>query len=106
VETDYIFQTFDLTKYGIDKQIERQKPWGTGHAVLEAAGKVNEPFCVINADDFYGYDAFKKMADFLTNEVSDEKYALMGYEKYTLAYLKEKVRLTRFSCLRRMPGLL
>lgn len=80
VETDYIFQSYDLSKYGIDKEIERQKPWGTGHAVLEAQGQVNEPFCVINADDFYGYDAFKKMADFLTNEVSDEKYSLIGYE--------------------------
>lgn len=80
VETDYIFQTFDLQKYGIDKIIERQKPWGTGNAVLEASNNVKEPFCVINADDFYGYDAFKKMADFLTTDVREDNYCLIGYE--------------------------
>ncbi|WP_069659320.1 nucleotidyltransferase family protein [Arcticibacter eurypsychrophilus] len=80
VETDYIFQTFDLEKYGIDKIIERQKPWGTGNAVLEASNNVKEPFCVINADDFYGYDAFKKMADFLTTDVREDNYCLIGYE--------------------------
>ncbi|MBC8052011.1 MAG: nucleotidyltransferase [Sphingobacteriaceae bacterium] len=80
VEIDYVFQTFDLTKYGIDKVIERQKPWGTGHAVLEASKQINEPFCVINADDYYGYDAFEKMANFLNNEVRDDYFSLMGYE--------------------------
>ncbi|PWG80021.1 nucleotidyltransferase family protein [Pararcticibacter amylolyticus] len=80
VDIDFVFQSYDLSKYGITKTIERQKPWGTGHAVLEAAGQINEPFCVINADDFYGYDAFQKMADFLNNEVRDDNYSLMGYE--------------------------
>lgn len=80
VEIDYVFQTFDLTKYGINKEIERQKPWGTGHAVLEASKQINEPFCVINADDYYGYDAFEKMANFLNNEVRDDYFSLMGYE--------------------------
>lgn len=80
IETDYVFQSYDLSKYGITKEIERQKPWGTGHAVLEAAGQVQEPFCVINADDFYGFDAFEKMAKFLQSEVADDNYSLMGYE--------------------------
>jgi len=80
VEVDYVFQTFDLTKYGINKTIERQKPWGTGHAVLEASKQIHEPFCVINADDYYGYDAFEKMAEFLNNEVRDDYFSLMGYE--------------------------
>jgi choline kinase len=80
VEVDYVFQSYDLTKYGIDKTIERQKPWGTGHAVLEASQQVKEPFCVINADDYYGYDAFEKMANFLNNEVRDDLFSLMGYE--------------------------
>lgn len=80
VDIDFVFQSYDLSKYGITKTIERQKPWGTGHAVLEAAGQINEPFCVINADDFYGYDAFQKMAGFLNNEVRDDNYSLMGYE--------------------------
>ncbi len=80
IETDYVFQSYDLTPFGINKTIERQKPWGTGHAVLAARNQVNEPFCVINADDFYGYDAFEKMANFLNNEVRDDLYSLVGYE--------------------------
>lgn len=80
VEVDYAFQSYDLSAFGIDKTIERAKPWGTGHAALSAKDKVHEPFCVINADDFYGRDAFEKMHAFLTTEVSNNLYALMGYE--------------------------
>lgn len=80
VETDYIFQTFDLKKYGIDKKIERAKPWGTGHAILEAKSQIHEPFCVINADDYYGYEAFKNMFDFLTTEAGENKYSIVGYK--------------------------
>ncbi len=80
IETDYVFQSFDLEPFGIAEKVERAKPWGTAHAVLAARNQVHEPFCVINADDFYGYDAFKKMADFLTTEVADDKYAIIGYQ--------------------------
>jgi Nucleotidyl transferase len=80
VETDYIFQTFDLKKYGIDKDIERAKPWGTGHAILESKNQIHEPFCVINADDYYGYEAFKNMVDFLTTEADANKYSIVGYK--------------------------
>lgn len=80
IETDYVFQDFDLKKYGIDREVERAKPWGTAHAVLSAKDSINEPFCVINADDFYGYDSFKKMADFLINEAQDDRFALMGFQ--------------------------
>jgi NDP-sugar pyrophosphorylase family protein len=80
VETDYVFQNYDLTQFGIDKIVERAKPWGTAHAVLAARNQVHEPFCVINADDFYGYDSFEKMAKFLTTEVTDSQYSLIGYQ--------------------------
>lgn len=80
IDVDYAFQDFDLTKFGVDRVIERTKPWGTAHAVLSAKDLINEPFCVINADDFYGTDAFVKMADFLNNEVSDTHMSLMGFE--------------------------
>ncbi|MFC6099560.1 nucleotidyltransferase family protein [Olivibacter domesticus] len=80
IETDYVYQGTDLRKYGIDKEVERAKPWGTAHAVLEAHAQVKEPFCVINADDFYGYEAFEKMAKFLTSEVNDHTFSLMGYQ--------------------------
>lgn len=80
IETDYVFQSYDLKPFGIDKEIERAKPWGTAHAVLAARNQVHEPFCVINADDYYGPDAFEKMAKFLTTEVSDSQYAIIGYQ--------------------------
>jgi len=80
IETDYVFQSFDLKPFGIDREIERAKPWGTAHAVLAARNQVKEPFCVINADDFYGYDSFEKMAKFLTTEVTDDTYSLIGYQ--------------------------
>ncbi|MES2108277.1 MAG: sugar phosphate nucleotidyltransferase [Bacteroidota bacterium] len=80
IETDYVFQSFDLKPFGIEEEIERAKPWGTAHAVLSAHNQVHEPFCVINADDFYGYDSFEKMAKFLTTEVTDDTYSLIGYQ--------------------------
>lgn len=81
IEVEYAFQNFDLSKFGIDREIERTKPWGTAHAVMSAEEQVGDSnFCVINADDFYGTDAYQKMADFLTNEVSDSKMSLMGFQ--------------------------
>jgi choline kinase len=80
IETDYVYQSYDLEPFGITEQIERAKPWGTAHAVLAARNQINEPFCVINADDFYGYDAYEKMAKFLTTEITDDKYAIIGYQ--------------------------
>ncbi|MBB6500364.1 NDP-sugar synthase [Pedobacter cryoconitis] len=80
IETDYVFQNFDLKQYGIDLEIERSKPWGTAHAVLAARHAIKEPFCVINADDFYGLDAYEKMVKFLTEEVNDSNYSMIGYE--------------------------
>jgi len=58
----------------------RTKPFGTGHAVLCAKPFINDSFLVINADDFYGYDAFKTAAEFLKNNNSANTYALVGYK--------------------------
>lgn len=80
IETDYIFQTFDLQKYGISESITREKPWGTGHAILESKNQIHEPFCVINADDYYGFEAFKNMVDFLTTEAEANTYSIVGYK--------------------------
>ncbi|RZK42759.1 MAG: nucleotidyltransferase [Pedobacter sp.] len=80
IEVDYVFQNFDLKPFGIDEEIYREKPWGTAHAILSGRNVVKEPFCVINADDFYGYDAFKKMVDFLTDEANDSNYSIIGYQ--------------------------
>ncbi|MFN8405919.1 MAG: sugar phosphate nucleotidyltransferase [Sphingobacteriaceae bacterium] len=80
IKTDYVFQSFDLKPFGIEQIIERQKPWGTAHAVLAARNAIKEPFCVINADDFYGNDAYQKMHHFLTQEVSDTHFSMIGYQ--------------------------
>jgi len=80
IETDYVFQNFDLKQFGIEEEIYREKPWGTAHAILSARKAIKEPFCVINADDYYGYDSFKKMVDFLTNEATDSNYSIVGYK--------------------------
>ncbi len=61
---------------------DRQKPWGTGHAVMVAAEVVSEPFGVINADDLYGSNAYKKLAEFLTQQQTEsekDQYAMVGY---------------------------
>jgi len=80
IEVAYAYQDFDLQKFGVNKIIERQKPWGTGHAVMSAEREVDRPFCVINADDFYGFDAFQKMANFLQDQATDDEMALVGFE--------------------------
>ncbi|HKG68518.1 MAG TPA: sugar phosphate nucleotidyltransferase [Segetibacter sp.] len=86
IATDYVYQNLDayMGKYPVPA--DRQKPWGTAHAVLCAKDAVKEPFAVINADDFYGKDSFKKAYDFLTKEVNDRTYCIIGYElKRTLS---------------------
>jgi NDP-sugar pyrophosphorylase family protein len=80
IDVDYVFQNFDLKQFGIDEEIYREKPWGTAHAILAGRTVVKEPFCVINADDFYGYDAYKKMVDFLTDEATDSNFSIIGYQ--------------------------
>ena len=63
------------------KNNNRIKPWGTGHALLSVKNVVNDNFCVINADDFYGANAFFKIAKFLKNTpISSTKYAMVGFQ--------------------------
>ena len=80
VQTEYVFQEMDAYLDGYEVPAERVKPWGTSHAILCAQNAVNEPFAVINADDFYGKDAFVKAAQFLQNDCKEDVYALLGYE--------------------------
>src|SRR5258708_3905529 len=80
VETDSVFQSFDMKPFGRDKTIPAVNLWGTIHAVLAARIQVNEPFCVINGDDYYGKEAFVKMAEFLTTEANSDQYSLVGYQ--------------------------
>lgn len=86
IETDYVFQSLAAYTGGRSIPEERTKPWGTAHAVLCCKGKVNEPFAVINADDYYGRDAFTKAFTFLTTQCNEETYCIIGYElKNTLS---------------------
>jgi UTP-glucose-1-phosphate uridylyltransferase len=80
IEVDYVFQ--DLNSYIGSHSVpsERSKPWGTAHAVLCSKEVVKEPFAVINADDFYGRDAFDKAYTFLTSECNDNVWSIIGYE--------------------------
>ena len=80
VETDYVFQEMGAYMQGFEVPADRTKPWGTAHAVLCAKDAINEPFAVINADDFYGRDAFEKAAAFLKGGVNASTYALIGYQ--------------------------
>ena len=68
IETGYVYQEMDKFMTGHEIPADRKKPWGTSHAILCASEAVNEPFAVINADDFYGQDSFKKAFNFLQNE--------------------------------------
>lgn len=72
VEVAYAFQ--ELSNVPIPVSVGRNKPWGTGHAVLACQGLIDGPFAVINADDYYGRNGFKQAAEFLGNG-----YALVGY---------------------------
>lgn len=79
IEVAYVFQEFDSPIEGIDEFPNREKPWGTAHAVLMAADAIAEPFAVINADDYYGTAAYKTIAQFLTEKASPTDYAMIGY---------------------------
>lgn len=57
----------------------REKPWGTTHALLACRKQVSEPFAIINADDYYGKDAFKQIYSFLKNDVKDDQYGMVAY---------------------------
>ncbi len=79
-DVHYVFQELD-SALPEDFQIppERAKPWGTGHAVLVARDAIDEPFAVINADDFYGQRAYQLLYDHLSHEQDENIYALVGF---------------------------
>lgn len=96
IEVDYAFQEIDKLPEGFIVPEGREKPWGTGHAILMAKGIMDRPFAVINADDFYGHQAFKTMADFLRNGVGSHQYSMVGY--YLKNTLSENGSVSRGVC--------
>jgi UTP-glucose-1-phosphate uridylyltransferase len=80
IKIEYVYQEIDKLPKGFKLPEEREKPWGTGHAVLMAKDIIKEPFAAINADDFYGAKAYQVVADYLKQSVILEKYAMVGYQ--------------------------
>ncbi len=81
IPVTYVFQELDILPEGFTVNPDRQKPYGTAHAILVAREAIQEPFTVINADDFYGRQAFEVMADFLSHSAPTvpPTYAMVGY---------------------------
>ncbi len=82
MEVSYVFQEAGNLPEGYGVPKGRVKPWGTGHAVLCCSGEIDGPFAVINADDYYGAEAFKLIYDYLASHQDDEKYryTMVGYK--------------------------
>ena len=82
IEVEYAFQDLHNIPEGYEVPAERVKPWGTAHAVLSCKDIIDGPFAVINADDYYGRDAFQKIYDYLSTHEDDEKYryTMVGYQ--------------------------
>jgi len=82
IAVDYAFQSIENLPEGFVVPEGREKPWGTGHAILMASGVINEPFAVINADDFYGRQSYEQMADFLAdslNQLQPSSFCMVGF---------------------------
>lgn len=77
IEVEYVFQNNDNVSISIPK--DRTKPLGTAHAVLCCKNVINENFAIINADDFYGRDAYFKISNFIKNNKIDNEFAVIGY---------------------------
>ncbi len=77
IEVDYAFQEIDMLPEGFVCPADRVKPWGTAHAIYCARDKVDTPFAVINADDYYGKSAYQKMYDHLKQQKGD--FCMVGF---------------------------
>ena len=80
IPIEIVFQELDNLPEGFELNPDRVKPWGTNHALMMGKSVINEPFAVINADDFYGRKSYEVMANFLTQlESSKNRYCMVGY---------------------------
>lgn len=81
IEVDYVYQELDSLPEGVSVPAGREKPWGTNHALMMASEAVHEPFAVINADDFYGAEAYKTIGDYLAQlGRSTDRYCMVAYD--------------------------
>ena len=79
IKLEYVFQEMDAIPEGFSVPEGRGKPWGTGQAVLAAKDIINEPFMVINADDYYGKEAFRSIHDFIAENEDDGICCMAGF---------------------------
>lgn len=79
IPVEVVFQSLNDLPEGYTCPEGRTKPWGTNHALLMGKNVINEPFAIINADDFYGRDSFKVLADFLSNASGENSYCMVGF---------------------------
>ncbi|MDL2257810.1 nucleotidyltransferase [Eubacteriales bacterium OttesenSCG-928-K08] len=85
-QVDYAFQELSMLPEGFSLPQGRTKPWGTTHALLCCKGQLNEPFAVINADDYYGPDAYVELANYLNAPRGKNEHTMVGYSvKNTLS---------------------
>lgn len=97
IKFNFVEQELENIPVGFKLNPERSKPWGTGHAVMMAAHAITTPFAVINADDYYGQDSFRILADFLRGvEGKKGEYAMVGFK--TLNTLSEAGKVSRGIC--------
>ena len=79
IQVEYCFQDINNLPEGYKVPEGRIKPWGTAHAILSAKDKIHENFAIINADDFYGQEAYLDVANFLQNSNNENEYVVIGY---------------------------
>ncbi|MDD6920346.1 MAG: sugar phosphate nucleotidyltransferase [Eubacteriales bacterium] len=79
MQVDYAFQSVDDLPEGYNLSANREKPWGTAHAIMAARDIIDAPFAVINADDYYGVDSFKQIYKFLDGNRTEGSYAMVSY---------------------------
>ncbi|MBR2676244.1 MAG: nucleotidyltransferase [Solobacterium sp.] len=96
MEVEFAYQDMNNIPEGFSVPEGREKPFGTTHALLACKGVVNEPFAIINADDFYGRNAYKVIYDYLVNDIKDDVYAMVGFK--CINTLTENGTVTRGLC--------
>ena len=104
IRVEYAFQEMDTELGWLPAVPHREKPWGTGHALLSAREHLTEPFVAINADDFYGADAFRTIATFLREECSPTRAGMVAYQLSNT--LSENGTVSRGVCSVRADGFL
>ena len=99
IPVTYVYQELENLPEGYSVPEGRGKPWGTGHAILSCLGKINDPFLVINADDYYGKEAFRASHDYLVGLPADSKgrYCMAGFVLGNT--LSDNGKVTRGACI-------